>query len=495
MADRLAQQTGITTVNDAQLIAAYRDREDATAYSELVRRHQIPVYRLLTGLLADPDSAEPACEDVFVRAARRLNELPDPEGFEEWLVGLAQELAGERDPADVAFQRVPLDARLTAAQGRKAMGGAVREVLAALPPEQRSVLILADLHGEPVDRIARTLGIPLRIARQRLSAARKGFVAALTEQRRQTVVAPTTAAVLPMAALEERATANLSSPDALVPGYRIVRPLGAGGMGEVFAAEHAASGRVVALKVLAPERAREPGLRQRFEREAIAMQAVRHDNLVELFEHGRTTDGGMFLAMEQLEGTDLFDMLDAGAMESRRAIHVIRHVLCALGALHERGIVHRDVKPENVFIVQHGDDASFAKVFDLGIARLPVDLVSNRGEVRLTQAGMAMGTPAYIAPEQALGAEVDGRADLYAVATMLFELLTGRLPFDGGDAGAMLAMHVSATPPLLTSVAPSVVGAARLEPLLARGLAKQPDDRFDSADAFARTLDEVAGTL
>lgn len=495
MSDRLAQQTGITTVSDAQLIVAYRDREDATAYSELVRRHQIPVYRLLTGLLTDPDWAEPACEDVFVRAARRLDELPDLHEFEAWVAELARGLAEERDqPSEAGHSRVSLDARLTAAQGRKVMGGAVREVLAGLPPEQRSVLILAELHGEPIERIARTLGISLRIARQRLTAARKQFVAALTEQRRQTQVA---ASAQPSQALDtaDRDTTELEAAGAVAPGYRIHRLLGVGGMGEVFDAEHLDTGRRVALKVLAPERARAAALRQRFEREAAAMRAVRHANLVEPFEDGRTRDGGMFLAMERMEGMELFDLLGAGRLEPRRAIHITRHVLRALQSLHEHEIVHRDVKPENVFVVRQADDHDFAKLFDLGIAKLPPTLVGGATQTRLTGAGMALGTPAYIAPEQALGVEVDGRADLYSTTVMLFEMLAGRLPFDGGDAGAMLAMHVSATPPRLTDIAPSVTGAAHLQPVLDRGLAKRPEHRFESAAALDRALDQVEATL
>lgn len=224
------------------------------------------------------------------------------------------------------------------------------------------------------------------------------------------------------------------------------------------------------------------------------MDAVRHPNLIELYERGETVDGGLFLAMERLEGSELFDLLEGG-LPPRKALHILQHVLAALGSLHEAGIVHRDVKPENVFVVERGQDPCFAKLIDLGIARLPPTLVRAHSDVRLTEAGIALGTPAYIAPEQACGTNVDGRADLYASAVMLFEMLTGRLPFDATDAGAMLAMHVSVTPPRLREIAPHLAGAAAIEPLLARGLAKEPDDRFANAEHFRREASRVAATL
>ncbi|MEM9452829.1 MAG: protein kinase [Myxococcota bacterium] len=493
MSNRLAQQTGITTISDAQLIAAYRDREDASAYSELVRRHQIPVYRLLTGLLLDPDQAEPACEDVFVRAARRLDELSDPREIEAWLASLVHELAEERqDGSPQAEPRLPLDAPLAPAQGKAAMRGAVREVLAALPPEQRSVLILAELHGESVDRIARTLRESPRVIRERLAAARKGFVHALTQQRGHTIVQGAKRA---RADSEHEKTAEFTAADKLAPGYRIRTLLGAGGMGEVFLADQLATGRTVALKRLAPERTHDPALRERFHREAAAMAAVQHPNLVEVYEIGETKDGGLFMVMERLEGCELFAMLGGNRLPPPKALHILQHVLTALGELHAEGIVHRDVKPENVFVIEQPGDPCFAKVIDLGIARLPPELLQAHSNIRLTEAGMALGTPAYIAPEQACGGEVDGRADLYAATVMLYEMLAGRLPFKASDAGAMLAMHVSVMPPRLRTVAPGLDGLRHLEPLIERGLAKRPYDRFDDAAEFLAAVRKAAAAV
>lgn len=493
MSSRFAQQTGVTAISDAQLIAAYRDREDASAYSELVRRHQIPVYRLLTGLLLDPDQAEPACEDVFVRAAHRLDELSDPREIEAWLAGLVRELAQERedDPAQ-AQPRIPLDAPLAPAQGKAAMRGAVREVLASLPPEQRSVLILAELHGESIDRIARTLRESPRVIRERLAAARQGFVQALTQQRGHTVVQGSKRARPDQ---EHEQTAELTAADGLAPGYRIRTLLGAGGMGEVFLADQLATGRAVALKRLAPDRAHDPGLRERFHREAAAMAAVQHPNLVDFYEIGETNDGGLFMVMERLEGCELFAMLGGNRLPPPKALHILQHVLTALAQLHAKGIVHRDVKPENVFVIERSGDPCFAKLIDLGIARLPADLLRTHANLRLTEAGMALGTPAYIAPEQAYGGEIDGRADLYAATVMLYEMLAGRLPFKASDAGAMLAMHVSVMPPRLRTVAPSLGGLPHLEPLIERGLAKDPYERFDDAVQFLGAVREAAAAV
>ncbi len=483
MTSRLAQQTGITTVSDAQLLAAYRDRDDASAYSELVRRHQIPVYRLLTGLLADPDLAEPVCEDVFVRAARRLEELADLEGIEPWLMGLAHELADERaGQPELELPRHPPDATLSADQGRDAMRGAVREVLSGLPPELRSVLVLSELHGEPVDRIARALGDSPRRIRERLAAAREAFVAALTARKAAAVGSP-----------QPGVSADVpAEPDTIAEGYRIVSLLGSGGMGDVFLADDLVGKRRVALKVLSADRARVPGLRRRFEREALAMRAVRGPHLVEPYATGKTHDGGLFLAMEPLEGRELFDELDGGALPMTRAIPIARQVLSALACLHARDIVHRDIKPENVYLVQRSGTPDFVKLLDLGIAKLPRTLVPDEPQMRLTAAGIALGTPAYIAPEQALGMAIDGRADLYGVAVLLFEMLSGRLPFASGDAGAMLAMHVSAPAPRLARAAPRVPGVDRLDALVFAGMAKDPDDRPPTAEAFIAALDHLA---
>lgn len=491
--NRFAQQTGTTAVSDAKLVEAFRDQKDASAYSELVRRHQIGVYRLLSSLLSDPDRAEPACEDVFVRAAHRLTELPDPEQFAPWVSTLAAQLADEREALQAPAPRrstTPLafDATLAPDEGKAVMRRAVRDVLSSLPAEHRSVLILAELHREPVEKIAETLAIAPREVRRRLAAARKGFVAAFSTKRKQPRPTP------PKPAAKEKTTVVQKEPLSLAPGYSLGPLLGAGGMAQVFLAQHEKTQRYVALKVVAPQLATMPGIRERFDREALAMQQVRHPNLVEFVEQGRTTDGGLFLAMERLVGQELFDMISAGITPDV-ALHILRHVLVALDCLHQRDIIHRDVKPENVFIVKSGDDRNFAKLIDLGIARLPSDVLRENAEVRLTKFGTVLGTPAYVAPEQAVGREIDPRADLYAASVMLFEMLTGRLPFVSNDVGSLLAMHVSAPPPRLREVAGHLPAIDELQALLDTGLAKYYEDRYADAREYLQAVDQVAAAL
>ena len=168
----------------------------------------------------------------------------------------------------------------------------------------------------------------------------------------------------------------------------------------------------------------------------------------------------------------------------------MRQLLDALGYLHGLDIVHRDVKPENVMLVERDGDPAFVKLLDLGIAKVPPSLAESPGAERLTSAGLTLGTPAYIAPEQALGSAIDGRADLYAASVTLFEMLTGKLPFQADDAGAMLAKHISMPPPRLRHR--GIEASRELEILVARGMSKQPYDRYDSAEEFVSALSAVA---
>lgn len=480
--ERLAKQTGITTASDEALLAAYMHREDASAYSELVRRHQIPVYRLLTGLLADPDAAEPATEDVFVRAARRLDQLDDASRLELWLGELARELATEREAAEPVVVAAPTatDETMLAQQGRQAVRGAVRMILAALPAEERSVLVLAELHGEPIERIATALGISEERVQTRLASARARFIAGLTAQRQPTETLLTSTS-------GTRPTKPNLAP---IRGYEFGPLLGEGGMGRVYGAR--INGQNVAVKVLMPEYTRMT--RARFTREVIALKAVRHANIVEFIAAGETDDGGLYLTMERLYGVALLDEVGE-PIAAKRALHILRHILVGLKELHTVGIVHRDIKPENVLLVDRDGDRNFAKIIDLGIAKLPSSLLDSETRVRLTSAGAALGTPAYISPEQAMGVEVDGRADLYSATVILFEMLTGRLPFVSHDAGTLLAMHISAMPPRLRVVAPQLPEQGGLESIVYRGLSKRRERRFDSAQSYIDAVDETIRQL
>jgi serine/threonine-protein kinase len=207
--------------------------------------------------------------------------------------------------------------------------------------------------------------------------------------------------------------------------YVIVRHIKTGGMGAVYEVEHTGLGKKLAAKLLLPDLSRRPELLERFRREARAASATGHENIVEVTDLGATKGGVPFLVMELLQGRTLGAELKNGRLPPERAVHITRQMLSALKAAHNRGIVHRDLKPENIFLIQRASDPDFVKVLDFGIAKL---LTEEVGE-ELTRAGQVVGTPTYMAPEQARGAEIDARADLYAVGAILYRMVTGNRPF------------------------------------------------------------------
>ncbi len=272
--------------------------------------------------------------------------------------------------------------------------------------------------------------------------------------------------------------------------YRILELVGRGGMGAVYKAEHVGIGRMVAIKLLHPSLAQIPEVAKRFEREALAIGRTTHPNCVNVSDSGSLDDGSLFLVMEYLEGKSVGDLMaDEGRIAPRRALHIMRHVLRGLSHAHGRHIVHRDIKPENIFLVSEGDDLDFAKILDFGIAKLLGSTETD--SVKLTQAGVAFGTPVYMSPEQAVGNPVDGRADLYAATVVLYEMLTGRPPFYSDDKLEVLSMHTSRPPPPLAETAPGLEVPKEIEALVMRGLAKRPDERFASAEAYIAAIDDA----
>jgi hypothetical protein len=255
--------------------------------------------------------------------------------------------------------------------------------------------------------------------------------------------------------------------------YRLIRQIGRGGMGIVFEAHDDRLQRRVALKTILPSA--DPGMRDRFLREARAAAAVSHPHVCQLFEIGEH-NGEPFLAMELLEGESLAERLERGPLPTAEALTVALGVLSALEALHRRGIVHRDLKPSNVFLTSHG-----VKLLDFGLARpvaLDVDATS------LTLPGVLLGTPRYMAPEQARGLEVDARADLFAAGALLFETLSGRPAFPGSTAVDVLHAVLHDQPPALVGS----MSAVDVDRVIQRALAKIPAERFQSADEMAREL-------
>jgi len=205
--------------------------------------------------------------------------------------------------------------------------------------------------------------------------------------------------------------------------YKIVRLIGEGGMGAVYQAEHTHMHKRLAIKVLHPEMSHLSEVVARFEREAMAASHIDHPNVATATDFGKLDDGSFFLVLEYVEGTSLREEIARGLFRVRRALRITKQIAGALGRAHALGIVHRDLKPENVMLVERDGDRDFVKVLDFGIAKVPVGALapaSERGSTALTQLGMVYGTPEYMAPEQALGQEVDGGADLYALGVSDF---------------------------------------------------------------------------
>ena len=275
--------------------------------------------------------------------------------------------------------------------------------------------------------------------------------------------------------------------------YQIVELIGEGGMGRVYRAEQVRLHRSVAVKVLHPSFGRMPEIGRRFEREALALARLDHPNCVAVQDFGRLADGSLYLVMSYLRGVLLRAALDATPFVTVRALHVARHIAAGLAHAHKAGIVHRDVKPDNVMLVHYEGDPDFAKLFDFGLVKL---LEPDAGtDAKLTMIGQRFGTPAYMSPEQALGRPVDARSDLYSLTVVLYELLTGRPTFEAADEEGLLVLHASKTAPTLAEGAAGRSFAAPLEELVRRGLSKKPEERPASAEEYLAAIDECAGAM
>lgn len=260
--------------------------------------------------------------------------------------------------------------------------------------------------------------------------------------------------------------------------YRVIARLGEGGMGTVYRATDTMLDRDVALKVLRPELARQAALVERFRAEAVALARLRHEHIAALYGLDRQGDE-LVMVMEYVSGETLEALLAReGKMSWQQAVPVLRAVLAALGHAHVRGVVHRDIKPANVMV----DGDGTVKVMDFGIARL-------MGENRQTRAGVAIGTPSYMAPEQLRGEDVDGRTDLYAAGALLYELLTGRVAFQADSDYSLMMQQLHEAPAAPSTITGGVPRA--LDAAVARAMAKKPAQRYPSATDFSRALDEI----
>jgi beta-lactam-binding protein with PASTA domain/tRNA A-37 threonylcarbamoyl transferase component Bud32 len=261
--------------------------------------------------------------------------------------------------------------------------------------------------------------------------------------------------------------------------YRVVNRIGSGGMADVYCAEDTQLGRKVALKLLYRRFAEDEEFVERFRREASAAAGLQHPNVVQVYDRG-AWDGTYYIAMEFLDGRSLKHLVrESGPLDPEHAIDIVVQVLKAARFAHKRGVIHRDIKPHNVII----DSEGRAKVTDFGIARA--------GASEMTETGSIIGTAQYLSPEQAQGHPVDARSDLYSIGVLLYELLTGRVPFEADSAVTIALKHVQQEPPLPSQLAAAVTPA--LEDVVMRALAKDPAHRFQDADAFIDALEAARG--
>jgi serine/threonine protein kinase len=274
--------------------------------------------------------------------------------------------------------------------------------------------------------------------------------------------------------------------------YALESVIGDGSCGVVYRAKQLALGKDVAVKVLHRTMSLDPSIVERFHREARAASQLGHPSSVTVFDFGQEPDGLLYLVMEYVAGRDLLEVMnDEGPLEPRRIAMILGQVLAALAVAHDRAIIHRDLKPENILLVRaksdDGEAIDVVKVCDFGIATVASS--NDPNAMRLTARGLIVGTPEYMAPEQALGGAVDGRTDLYALGAVLYQLLTHRVPFRGSTPMATVLQQINApvTPP--SHYVPWI--DPLLERICLRALAKSPDERFANAREMRAALREM----
>jgi YVTN family beta-propeller protein len=258
-----------------------------------------------------------------------------------------------------------------------------------------------------------------------------------------------------------------------IAGYRIESVLGRGGMGVVYVARHLRLDRTVALKVVSPELAEDPKFRDRFVRESRLAASLEHPNIVPIHDAGEA-DGVLYLAMRLVQGTDLKSLIsEDGGLDPARTVKLLDQVAGALDAAHQAGLVHRDVKPGNVLVASPGTPGEHAYLSDFGLTKR---MTSDSG---LTGTGQFVGTLDYAAPEQFEGKQLDGRADVYSLGCVLYECLTGEIPYRRDNQAALVYAHLMAEPPKVTATKPGLPGA--IDDVVAKGMAKKPEDRYATA--------------
>jgi pentapeptide MXKDX repeat protein len=272
--------------------------------------------------------------------------------------------------------------------------------------------------------------------------------------------------------------------------YRIEKLLGEGGMGEVYLATHIYIEKKVAIKLLRAEITSSSEAVKRFHQEARSSSSIGHKNIIKIEDFGKTEDGLLYLAMEFLDGDALSDIMLEGPMENSRALGIMIQTCSGLAVAHAKGIVHRDMKPENVIIVRDEDDKEVVKILDFGIAKM----TSGDGEGNgLTKTGTIFGTPHYMSPEQAMGRNLDHHSDIYSIGVMMFELFTGSVPFKAESFMGILTQHITEERPKPTGLKTEI--PQLIEDCILKSMALKPEDRFDSMDDFIKELVRIGKEL
>ena len=266
--------------------------------------------------------------------------------------------------------------------------------------------------------------------------------------------------------------------------YHVLKKLGEGGMGTVYLAEHVKMGRKAALKVMNPGMNQDADAIARFNREAANASRLSHPNICGIYDFGETADGLIYLAMEYIEGVSLSSLIEqSGSLAPARAASIIHQSADALQVAHDVGIVHRDLKPDNIMIAKGRDGSDNAKVVDFGIAK-----ASSSDAQKVTKTGLVVGTPEYMSPEQLAGDKLDGRSDIYSLGLVAFNCLTGKLPFPSNSAQEAMIMRLTDHPKTLAEIRPDITWPDELEAVIAKALARDAVDRYQSAAEFGRDM-------